>query len=236
MKARMHENAELRNAYKAFQDRREAGDILAEMLKCDLGEDKDAMVMAIPAGGVPVGLEIHRKLKIPFDLMIVKKIPFPDNQEAGFGAATLEGGVFLNRTLLSHHWLSPSQIEEQTVLVRDELRRRNESLREGRPLADLSGKTVILVDDGLASGFTMMASIHTAREKKAGKIVVAVPTAPLRSIENIESLVEDIYCLNIRETGYFAVADAYRKWYDVSLEEVLELMAKQPRAKSKKHQ
>jgi putative phosphoribosyl transferase len=227
MKATTHEKTELRNAYHVFQDRREAGRILARMLKSGLGEDGDAMVLAIPAGGVPVGLQIRRALKIPLDLIIVKKIPFPDNQEAGFGAVTVEGSVFLNQALLSRHWLSPSQIEEQIALVKNELYKRNMRLRGGRPFPDLSGKTVILVDDGLASGFTMMASVHTAREKRAGEIIVAVPTAPLKSIKEIEPLTEETYCPNIRDSTYFAVSDAYKHWYDISLEEV-EGLIKEP--------
>ena len=228
--ARIYENKELRNVYHAFEDRFEAGKMLAQMLESEQREAQDMITLAIPAGGVPVGLEISRALKIPFDLIIVRKIPIPDNPEAGFGAITLEGSVFLNQELLSHLRLNHAQIEGQIGRVRKELEKRNILLREGRPFPDLSGKTVILVDDGLASGYTMMASVHTVRDKGARKIVIAIPTAPLQSIEKIAPIVEELYCPNIRETPYFAVADAYKNWYDLSLEEALELIKEQFKA------
>jgi putative phosphoribosyl transferase len=228
---RIYENKELRNVYHAFQDRFEAGRMLAQMLESEQRDAQDMIAFAIPAGGVPVGLEISRTLKIPFDLIIVRKIPIPDNPEAGFGAIALEGRVLLNQELLSQLRLNPAQIEGQIARVRKELEKRNILLREGRPFPDLSGKTLILVDDGLASGYTMMASVHTAKNKGARKIVVAIPTAPLQSVEEIAPIVEELYCPNIRETSYFAVADAYKNWYDLSLDDVLELMEGQINAK-----
>jgi len=224
MKAELFEKKELRNEAHIFQDRFQAGQVLAEMLAPHYREAPEAAILAIPAGGVPVGSRISEELKIPFDLIIVRKIQIPGNAEAGFGAMTPEGSVFLNEELLSYLNLSPAQIEAQKNMVKKDLEERNRLFRAGRPFPDLSGKSVILVDDGLASGFTMMASVDTAKKKGAGRIAVAVPTAPLRSIKRIEHLVNEIYCANIRETAYFAVADAYKEWYDLSREEVLQLL------------
>jgi len=224
MRAKIFEDRALRNKRGVFRDRVEAGSMLGLMLSTAYKNAHDSIVLAIPAGGAPVGLEIRRQLNIPLDLIIVRKIPIPGNPETGFGAVALEGSVYLNQEILSRLLLTRSQIEGHIALVRKDLENRNLRLRDGRPFPDLSGKTVILVDDGLASGYTMMASIHMVRDKGARKIAVAVPTAPLRSIETIESLVEEIYCANVRVVSSFAVAEAYKYWYDLCLEEVLELL------------
>lgn len=225
MRPKVYEKKELRDKNSVFEDRIEAGKMLAAMLEPEYREAQDAIVLAIPSGGVPVGLEVMRKLKLPFDLIIVRKIPMPHNPEAGCGAVTLEGGVFLNEELVSRLQLSSSQIEHHISLIKKELEERNRLFRGGRPFPNLSNKTAVLVDDGLASGYTMMASVHNAKNKGAKKIVIAVPTAPLRTIEKIESMVDGVYCPNVRDKIFFAVADAYGQWYDLSREEVVSLMA-----------
>ena len=115
-------------------------------------------------------------------------------------------------------------IEEQANIVKKELEKRNKMFRQEKPFPELTGKTVILVDDGLASGYTMVASIYMVKKMGARKTVVAVPTAPLRSLEEVETGVEEIYCANIRQGPVFAVADAYRHWYDLSQTEVIGLL------------
>ncbi|OAQ20548.1 phosphoribosyltransferase family protein [Thermosulfurimonas dismutans] len=108
--------------------------------------------------------------------------------------------------------------------VSEELKRRNEVFREGRPYPDLSKKTVILVDDGLASGFTMLAGVNMVKRKGASKVIVAVPTASPSSIKRLGHLADEIYCPNIRSGPYFAVAEAYQNWHDLTYEEVLEIL------------
>ena len=184
----------------------------------------DTTVLAIPAGGVPVGIEISERLKLPFDLIIVRKIQIPGNTEAGFGAMTPDGSVFLNEELLSYLNLTSAQIETQKEAVKKDLEARNQLFRDGKAFPDLSGKTVILADDGLASGYTMIASIHMVKQKGAERVIITVPTAPLRSIKKIDTMVDEIFCANIRDTIQFAVADAYRNWYDLSRQEVLDLL------------
>jgi predicted phosphoribosyltransferase len=205
MPTRIYEKKELRGKNYVFKDRVEAGRVLAEMLEPEYKAAQDAIVLAIPSGGVPVGLEVKSKLNFPFDLIIVRKIPVPHNPEAGYGAVTLEGGVFLNEDLVA-------------------------LFRGRRPPTDLSHKTAILVDDGLASGYTMMASVHSAKGRGAKEIVVAVPTAPPETIEKIEPMVDKIYCPNVRGKIFFAVADAYEHWYDLSRAEVLDLLAEKVRS------
>jgi len=223
MSARIYERKELRDKNYVFKDRIEAGERLAEMLEPRYKQVQDGIVLAIPSGGVPVALEVSRKLEFPFDLIIVRKIPIPHNPEAGYGAVTLEGGVFLNEDLVSRLRLSSSQIEQHISAIKKELEERNRLFRGGKPFMNLSEKTVLLADDGLASGYTMMASVHDAKNRGAKKIVIAVPTGPSRTIEKIQPMVDEIYCPNIRDKIFFAVADAYENWYDLSKEEVLRL-------------
>ncbi|WP_028322339.1 phosphoribosyltransferase [Desulfatiglans anilini] len=224
MSARVHEMASFRNRHHVFEDRFEAGKVLARMLLTEFKDREDAIVLAIPSGGVPVGLTISRELQLPFDLMLVRKLQIPGNTEAGFGALTLDGSLFLNQELLAYIRLSEHDIEQERRTVEAELQKRNQRFRGGAPPPVLENKTVLLADDGLASGFTMMASIHSAKRRKAKSVVVAVPTAPLRTIGRIQELTDAVYCPNIREEHSFAVAAAYKFWYDLSHEDVLELL------------
>jgi putative phosphoribosyl transferase len=227
MKARVHEISEFRNRQYVFKDRMDAGKALGLMLAPVYEGAKDVMVLAIPSGGVPVALEVCKKLKCPMDLIIVRKLQIPGNPEAGFGALTGEGCLFLNDELLGRLRLDRDQLEKEKRTVEEELEKRNKLFRGDKPFPDLQNKRVILVDDGLASGYTMMASLFEVRSKGAAVAAVAVPTAPLTSIRRIENGADEIYCANIREGSFFAVAGAYEDWYDLSQEEVLNLLHKQ---------
>lgn len=240
MKARLHEIGELRNRPYVFRDRSHAGKTLAVMLSPDYGRVKNLLVLAIPSGGVPVAVELSGSLDCPMDLLIVRKLQIPGNPEAGFGAMTMDGAVFMNEPLLAELRLTRDQIEEQKRKVKGELENRNDLFRKGRHFPLLDNRTVILVDDGLASGYTMTASIHEVKSKNAFRIIVAVPTAPLSSIHGIGDLVDDIYCPNVREGPFFAVAGAYEDWYDLDHGEVMRLLqgqgsreAKSPRETGK---
>jgi predicted phosphoribosyltransferase len=139
---------------------------------------------------------------------------------------TQEGSVFLNERLLADLRLTPDQIEQETRRVEAEIRERNRLFRESASFPNLTGKQIIIADDGLASGYTMLASIHSAKKAGVRKVVVAVPTAHLRAIERIKSGVHEIYCANINEGSFFAVADAYRQWHDLNDREVLRILNK----------
>lgn len=228
MKYRLHEITQYRNKHRLFADRHEAGQILAEMLAPEYAGLDSGIVLAIPSGGVPLGIEIARRLLLPRDLLIVRKLQIPGNTEAGFGAMGLDGKRFLNEDLLRHLRLNDEQIERQTALVREELKERNRLFRGGRPPPDLTGRTVILTDDGLASGSTMMAAADSTRRLGAARIVVAVPTGLLDSIEKVGPLVDEVYCANLLDYWPFAVANAYRRWHDLSRQEVLALLERKP--------
>lgn len=220
----IHEKSALRNLNRVFKDRFDAGAELGSMMEPAFKNGDDVLILTIPMGGVPVAARITDALECAFDLLIVRKIQIPGNTEAGFGAMTQEGDIFLNEPLMAQLNLTEAQVEHQAALVRNELEARARRLRGDRPFPDLAGKTVILVDDGLASGFTMKASVYMAKKRKAAKIVVAVPTAPMRSIEALEDSVDELYCPNIRDALSFAVADAYENWYDLSEGEVTALL------------
>ncbi|MGD9286638.1 MAG: phosphoribosyltransferase family protein [Desulfobacterales bacterium] len=224
MKAKIHELEKFRDQRHLFADRVEAGDTLAAMLQTEYGHIDDGMILAIPSGGVPVGIKISDILGLPFDLLIVRKLQIPGNPEAGFGAMTLAGTVLLNENLLAQLRLTPAQIKAEKKRVGLELEKRNKMLRAERPFPDLNAKRVILVDDGLASGFTMLAAIDMTKKANAQETVVAVPTAPQRSVDHIISEVDNIFCPNIRTAPFFAVAEAYRNWYDLSEKELVEFL------------
>ena len=216
------EEKSLRNKTHVFRDRLEAGDRLARRL--EKYKKKECLILAIPSGGIPVGLKISQHLELPFDLVISRKIPIPGNPEAGFGAASFEGSLFLNEPLVRELRLTQEEIRELSIPVLEEIQHRNAIFRGGRSFPDLRGRIVIVVDDGLASGYTMMASLNFVKKRGPSRIVVAVPTAPESSIQLISAQVDELLCLNIRGGFFFAVADAYHEWHDLSEAEVMEFL------------
>jgi putative phosphoribosyl transferase len=218
------EDKALRDKVKVFRDREEAGRKLGEKLKPYLRGD--GLILAIPSGGVPVAEEIALMISLPLDLMIVRKLQIPFEPEAGFGALGPEGEVIFNDNLLKRLRLSAQAVEETIGRTLDVIRERNRLFRAGREFPHIAGRTIILVDDGLASGYTMLAAVRSLKEKSAAKIVVAVPTGSASSVQMLLSEVDELVCLNVR-TGYsFAVAHAYRFWHDVTDDEVLSSLAR----------
>jgi len=215
---------ELRGRTRVFADRTAAGSVLAGMLEKFAGSD--AIVLAIPAGGVPVGAAITSALGIGFDVAVVSKITPRWNSEVGYGAVAWNGTVRLNDALVPRMGLSESEIAEDTARTRDKVRRRVEALRGDRPMPDVSGRTVILVDDGLASGSTMRVAIEAVRDLAAGRIIVAVPTAHDSSARLVTAEATAVYCANLRGGWSFAVADAYRNWRDLGEREVQQMAEK----------
>jgi predicted phosphoribosyltransferase len=223
MQEKLIDTPRFRNRHGIFWGRRDAGQYLASMME-SFRNRPQAMILAIPSGGVPVGLELSRNLALPMDLVITRKIQIPGNTEAGFGAMTMTGKAFINRELLDMLRLSEAEVNKQMEKVRLELDRRNARFRNNKPFPNLEGLLVILVDDGLASGFTMLAAIDMVRSEGADKIVVAVPTSPFSSIVRIQDKVDQIFCANVQDSGSFAVASAYRNWRDLEPDEVVEML------------
>ncbi len=213
-----------------FKSRKDAGEKLAKALE-KYRLDKP-LVLAIPRGGVEVGLQVARKLDADFSLIIARKLPFPDNPEAGFGAVAENGSTFIIEN--AHYWLSGDTIERIRQQQIDEIKRRIKVLRGGNPLPEIEERTVILVDDGIAMGSTMRAAIELCKSREAGKIVVAAPVAGKEVAKEIEKKVDELIVLEI-PPSFRAVADAYEKWYDVSDEEVLDLLRERIREKELKN-
>lgn len=204
-----------------FKNRKEAGEKLAKAL--EEYKNKKVLVLTIPRGGIEVGYEIAKFLNADFSLLISRKLPFPYNPEAGFGAIAEDGSSFIFEWAKKE--LSKSEIEKIKKEQKLEIKRRINILRKGKPLPKISNKIVILADDGLAMGSTMMTSIMLCKKKKAKKIIVAVPVSGTDVAEKIEKIVDEIVVLEKPEF-FQAVAQVYEHWHDITDEEVLRIMEK----------
>jgi putative phosphoribosyl transferase len=213
------ERPELRDHVRVFRNRHHAGEVLAEMLSSY--SKTDAIVLAIPAGGVPVAAAMAERLHILLDVAVVSKITLPWNTEAGYGAVAFDGTMRLNEDLLPRLGLTDDQIQEGIKQTTQKVLRRVKRFRGDRPFPDLTKRQVILVDDGLASGFTMLVAVEALRNAGARHICVAVPTGHGSALPRMAQEVEALYCANIRGGFSFAVADAYEAWTDVAEEEAI---------------
>jgi putative phosphoribosyl transferase len=156
---------------------------------------------------------------------VVRKVQIPWSPEAGFGAVTWDGKIFLNEGLVEQlQHLTVEDIEDAIAETKRNIAERLQKFRGDKPLLNLRDKIVLLVDDGLASGFTMLVAARSVKESKPQKIVVAVPTASLGAIELLAAEVDEIACPNIRSAPMFAVAEAYENWYDLTDEEVQKIL------------
>lgn len=220
--ANIIEDKNLHNKSFVFEDRADAGRRLSQFLSEYKGSD--SIVLAIPSGGVPVGKELKDALSLDFDLLIVRKIQIPLNPEAGFGAINLDGYVVFNEELLHKLALPEIIITAQIKKTKEILNKRNDLFRKGKGFPSLRNKTAILVDDGIASGYTMIVATEFVKKRNPSKIIIAVPTGSYGTVRKISPRVDHLYCLNIREGFPYAVAEAYRNWYDLSDEEVLRIL------------
>jgi len=220
------ETPQLRNREFVFSDREDAGKRLGSLLQEKEGDE--GLILAIPSGGVPVAIAIQCFVPWQLELLLVRKVQIPQNSEAGFGAVNLDGERFFNRQLTEVLHLSWEVIENQVRNAIRTIRQRNTLFRCDNPFPDISGLNIIIVDDGLASGYTMRAAIQFVRNRNPASITVAVPTGTAETVEDIAREVDRLYCLNIRDGYPFAVANAYINWYDLSDREVLNLLGRIP--------
>lgn len=218
------ENPRLRDRKYVFQDRHDAGKQLGKFLKEGFAVH-DPVVLAIPAGGVPIGKEVARALGSSLSLAIVRKIRIPGTTESGFGAVTWDGQVLINEGLRAAVGLSADEVDRAVAETKINVHERIVRFCRGRDLPAITGRIVILTDDGLASGFTMLAAIKSIRTRNPALIMVAVPTASVSSAELVARDAFQVVCLNIRSGQRFAVAEAYEKWYDLDDQEVLDELA-----------
>lgn len=205
-----------------FTGRKEAGMLLAKKLAKFKG--KNVIVLAIPRGGVPVAYNIAKELDAKLDLIIPRKLPIPYDPEAGFGAV-INSTVVLNKKLLAALDLTRNEITKIIKDVQKEVKRRIKKYRGKKPFPNLKGKTVIIVDDGLASGYTMLAAIKYIKEK-AKKVVVAVPVASLSAAIEVKPKADEFICLMLSSEPVFAVASFYKDFPDLRDDEVISYLKK----------
>jgi predicted phosphoribosyltransferase len=182
MTAKLIEEPNFRERMLVFRDREHAGRLLAEKLR-KYNDNKKVIILALPAGGVPVGYEVAKSLGISMDVAVVRKVQIPWNPEAGFGAITWDGELVLNEPLVKQLNLTKKDIEESISKTKQNIQLRLRKFRGDKPIPVLKGKVVIVVDDGLASGFTMLAAAKSIRKQAPAKIVAAVLTGSMGAIK-----------------------------------------------------
>ena len=206
-----------------FENRYDAGRQLATKLT-KYKKQPAVVVLAIPNGGALVALGVALALEADLDLVISRKIPLPLTPEGGFGAVTDDGTIVLNEEAVKKTGLSKEQINYGVSQVRGEIRQRSLLYYKDRPPSVVSGKTVIIVDDGLASGYTMMAAVESVRHRRPKEIIVAVPVAPAIAVKQIEKMADKVITCVTGFMPEFYVSDFYQYWHDPSDDEVLHCL------------
>jgi predicted phosphoribosyltransferase len=209
---------------RAFPNRAEAGRQLAEKLE-KYADVEQVIVLGLPRGGVPVAYEVAKRLRAPLDVFIVRKLGVPGFEELAAGAIASGGVRVLNEDVVRALPYATAAIEAVTAKETEELQRREQIYREGRPAPELRDKIVILVDDGLATGATMRAAIKALRERGAAKIVVAVPVGPPDTCEELAQEADEAVCLSI-PVFFQAVGQYYKDFAQTSDEDVRDLLTR----------
>lgn len=207
-----------------FRDRRDAGRKLAQELK-EYANRPDVVVLALPRGGVPVAYEVAKALKAPLDIFLVRKLGVPGHEELAMGAIASGGVRVLNDTVVDALNIPERLIDAVAEKEQRELERRERAYRGDRPKPEVRGKTVILVDDGLATGASMRAAVEALRAQDPARIVVAVPTAAPETCEAFEDTVEEVVCAETPQP-FFGVGFWYQDFSQTSDEEVRTLLAR----------
>ena len=207
-----------------FRDRTEAGRLLAERLR-EYERKPDAIVLALPRGGVPVGFEIAIKLDLPLDVFVVRKLGVPGQRELAMGAIASGGVRVLNEDVLRAMPAAATAVAEITAQETREVERRERDYRENRPAPELEHRVVILVDDGLATGATMLAAIAALRQKDPAKIVVAVPVCPPETLVEVERVADETVAL-FAPDWFRGVGQFYDDFAQLSDEAVRDLLAR----------
>lgn len=207
-----------------FRDRHDAGRRLAGSLSAYAGRP-DAIVLALPRGGVPVAFEVAAALGVPLDVFLVRKLGAPGQPELAMGAIASGGARVLDRSLVARLGVSAAQVAEVEARELRELERRERAYRGDRPAPSVAGRTVILVDDGVATGASLKAAIAALREQGPAAIVAAVPVAPVSTRRALEALADEVVCVASPEP-FYAVGNFYDDFGETGDEEVRELLAR----------
>jgi putative phosphoribosyl transferase len=206
---------------RKFRDRNEAGQLLAEKLAA-YAHRPDVLVLALPRGGVPVGFEVARALNVPLDVFLVRKLGVPGHEELAMGAIA-SGGVRVLNDVVRYMRIPDEIIDAVAEKEQQELDRRERAYRGDRPAPEIRGRTIILVDDGLATGSTMRAAAMALRKQQPGQIIVAVPVAALETCNEFRAEVDDIICA-VTPDPFYAVGIWYKDFSQTTDEEVHDLL------------
>jgi putative phosphoribosyl transferase len=212
-----------RNARRIFRDRREAGQVLAQELTPYRGKD-NLLILGLARGGVPVGWEVAAALQAPLDIFLVRKLGVPQWEELAMGALATGGGVVVNDNLVRSLGLSDDALHAAIERETEELDRRERAYRGGRPPLQLASRTVILVDDGIATGASMLAAVRAVRAGNPDEIVVAVPVGPPSACRQLSREADDVVCATM-PAEFEAVGQVFADFHQVSDDEVRELLA-----------
>ena len=207
----------------AYRDRHDAGKRLAKLLSA-YAHRPDVLVLALPRGGVPVAYEVARALKAPLDVFIVRKLGVPSHEEFAMGAIASSGMRVLNNDVIRALHIPERVVEEVVTREQRELERREQLYRDGRPAPDVKGRTVILIDDGLATGATMRAALRALREQQPARLIVAVPVAAPPTCLELLDEADDVIC-TLTPDPFFAVGLWYQNFEQTSDQEVHDLLA-----------
>lgn len=213
-----------RSPTRKFRDRQEAGRVLAASLASHRGEP-GLLVLGLARGGVPVGWEVAAALRAEFDVFLVRKLGVPQWPELAMGALASNGRVVMNDNVLSGLHVTDQQIQEVIDRETIELSRREHAYRAGRPVADMRERRVILVDDGIATGASMVAAVRAVRAGAPLSVVVAVPVGPRSACRQLAAEADDVVCATM-PVDFDAVGQVYADFHQVSDDEVRELLAK----------
>lgn len=206
-----------------FKDRVDAGEILANTLSKYAAENP--LVLGLPRGGVPVAFEVAKALKAPLDVFIVRKLGVPGHEELAMGAIATGDVRVLNESVIEYLHISKEAIATETRKEKEELKRRERVYRSGRDPVNVANRTVLLIDDGIATGSTIKAAIAALKKQKAGKIIVGVPVAPSSTIEELKKEVDDLVCISTPDL-FMAISVWYDEFPQTTDEQVRELLKK----------
>lgn len=202
-----------------LRDREEAGRLLAERLSA-YRDDPNALILALPRGGVAVGFTVSLALRLPLDVLIVRKLGAPGNPEYAVGALAEGGALYLNQEGMGTLGLCRGDLDTPIRVQEEEIARRQALYRGGRSLPQMTGKTIVLVDDGIATGSTFFASIEAVKKLKPDRLVAAIPVGPRETLLRVRREVDELVCLMTPEP-FFAVGNHYEKFAQVEDAEVV---------------